>query len=45
MKALTYHLYGDPDVLQLGEQPKPKVAPGEVLVRCAARRSIRSSGK
>ncbi|MCQ4318261.1 NADP-dependent oxidoreductase [Stutzerimonas zhaodongensis] len=38
MKAMTYERYGEPDVLQLTEQPMPKVAPGEVLirVRCAA---------
>jgi NADPH:quinone reductase-like Zn-dependent oxidoreductase len=33
MKAMTYDHYGEPDVLQLTEQPMPKVAPGEVLIR------------
>ncbi|MCQ4321570.1 NADP-dependent oxidoreductase [Stutzerimonas stutzeri] len=38
MKAMIYERYGEPEVLQLSEQPMPKVAPGEVLirVRCAA---------
>lgn len=33
MKAMTYERYGEPDVLQLSDQPMPKVAPGEVLIR------------
>lgn len=34
MKAMTYERYGAPgDVLELRDRPKPKVAPGEVLVR------------
>lgn len=33
MKAISYAQYGDPDVLEVGERPRPKVAPGEVLVR------------
>ncbi len=33
MKAMTYAHYGEPDVLQLTDQPMPKVAPGEVLIR------------
>src|SRR5690606_14996271 len=38
MKAMIYERYGDADVLQLSDQPMPKVAPGEVLVRtrCAS---------
>ncbi|MEO6703044.1 MAG: NADP-dependent oxidoreductase [Jatrophihabitantaceae bacterium] len=33
MKAISYDQYGDPDVLTLCERPKPKLAPGEVLIR------------
>lgn len=33
MKAITYARYGDADVLELTDQPMPKVAPGEVLIR------------
>lgn len=33
MRAMTYDRYGAPDLLQLTEQPTPKVGPGEVLVR------------
>ncbi len=33
MKAMIYERYGEPDVLQLSDQPMPKVAPGEVLIR------------
>ncbi|GAB2766845.1 NADP-dependent oxidoreductase [Terrabacter koreensis] len=33
MRAMTYAEYGTPDVLSLTEQPRPKVGPGEVLVR------------
>lgn len=33
MRAMTYAGYGTPDVLSLTEQPRPKVGPGEVLVR------------
>lgn len=33
MKAMIYERYGDADVLHLSDQPMPKVAPGEVLVR------------
>ncbi|MDO4918055.1 NADP-dependent oxidoreductase [Kocuria sp.] len=36
MKAQTYQQYGDPSVLELSEQPLPKVGPGEVLVRVRA---------
>ncbi len=32
MKAVFYEQYGDPDVLQYGEQPDPKVGPDSVLV-------------
>ena len=33
MKAITYSHYGSPDVLELTDQPRPKVAPGMVLVK------------
>ncbi|WP_461024482.1 NADP-dependent oxidoreductase [Thalassiella azotivora] len=33
MRAMTYDRYGGPEVLELTEQPVPKVGPGEVLVR------------
>lgn len=33
---MTYDRYGDDDVLQLTDQPLPKVGPGEVLVRVRA---------
>ena len=33
MRAASYHRFGGPEVLTLTEQPIPKVAPGEVLVR------------
>lgn len=33
MKAMTYACYGEPDVMQLSDEPMPKVAPGEVLIR------------
>lgn len=33
MRAATYDRFGGPEVLALTEQPLPKVAPGEVLVR------------
>lgn len=33
MQAITYDAYGGPDVLELTEQPEPKVAPAEVLVK------------
>jgi NADPH:quinone reductase-like Zn-dependent oxidoreductase len=36
MKAITYRRYGSPEVLGLGEIPKPKVRPGDVLVRVHA---------
>lgn len=36
MKAITYSKYGSPDVLELTEQPMPKVGPGMVLVKVKA---------
>lgn len=36
MKAQTYQQYGDTSVLELTEQPLPKVGPGEVLVKVRA---------
>lgn len=36
MKAMTYSQYGNPDVLELTEQPLPKVGPGMVLVKVHA---------
>jgi len=33
MRAVTYECYGDPEVLSVTEMPKPKVGPGEILVR------------
>jgi len=36
MRAITYSRYGDPDVLELTEQPDPKVGPDAVLVRVRA---------
>ncbi len=36
MKAITYSEYGTPDVLQLTDQPMPKVGPGMVLVKVKA---------
>ena len=36
MKAITYSEYGSPDVLELTEQPMPKVGPGMVLVKVKA---------
>ncbi|MFF2844469.1 NADP-dependent oxidoreductase [Paenarthrobacter sp. NPDC057981] len=33
MKAITYSKYGNPDVLEITEQPTPKVGPGMVLVK------------
>ncbi|WP_131104917.1 NADP-dependent oxidoreductase [Ornithinimicrobium sufpigmenti] len=32
MKAVFYDEYGDPDVLQYGDQPEPKVGPDSVLL-------------
>ncbi|MFC5930528.1 NADP-dependent oxidoreductase [Cryobacterium melibiosiphilum] len=36
MNAITYSHYGTPDVLELTEQPMPKVGPGSVLIRVKA---------
>ena len=36
MRAITYAKYGEADVLELTEQPQPKVAPDSVLVRVRA---------
>lgn len=36
MKAVTYHTYGGPEVLNLVDLPKPTPAPGELLVRVRA---------
>lgn len=36
MKAVFYDTYGDPDVLQYGDQPDPKVGPDSVLVEVRA---------
>ncbi|MDH6236815.1 NADP-dependent oxidoreductase [Cryobacterium sp. CG_9.6] len=36
MQAITYSQYGSPDVLELTEQPRPKVGPGMVLIRVKA---------
>ena len=36
MKAITYHRYGDPDVVGLEEVPTPSPAEGEILVRVHA---------
>ena len=36
MKAQTYQQYGDTSVLELTDQPMPKVGPGEVLVQVKA---------
>lgn len=33
MKAITYSKYGNPDVLELTDQPMPKVGPGMVLIK------------
>ena len=36
MKAVFYEQYGDPDVLQYGDRPDPKVGPDTVLVEVRA---------
>jgi NADPH:quinone reductase-like Zn-dependent oxidoreductase len=36
MKAVIYDQYGGPEQLRVADQPKPKVGPGEVLVRVRA---------
>ncbi|MFF8291703.1 NADP-dependent oxidoreductase [Streptomyces sp. NPDC016309] len=36
MKAISYHHYGGPEVLEYGDRPDPKVGPDKVLVRVRA---------
>ncbi|MEO7221718.1 MAG: NAD(P)-dependent alcohol dehydrogenase [Devosia sp.] len=36
MKAVTYHTYGGPEVLNLVDLPKPSPAAGEILIRIRA---------
>jgi NADPH:quinone reductase-like Zn-dependent oxidoreductase len=36
MKAMQYRAYGGPEVLQLGEAPRPAPGPGQVLLRARA---------
>jgi NADPH:quinone reductase-like Zn-dependent oxidoreductase len=36
MKAVRYHRYGDPDVLQVDEVPEPHPGPGQVRIRVEA---------
>jgi NADPH:quinone reductase-like Zn-dependent oxidoreductase len=36
MHAITYAKFGNPDVLEVTEQPMPKVGPGSVLIRVKA---------
>jgi NADPH:quinone reductase-like Zn-dependent oxidoreductase len=36
VKAITYHRFGGPEVLQYGEVPEPKVGPDSVLVEVRA---------
>ena len=36
MKAITYHEYGSPDVLQLEDLPKPTPKDGQVLIKVHA---------
>ncbi|WP_280269615.1 NADP-dependent oxidoreductase [Nocardia wallacei] len=36
MKAILADSYGDPDVLEFGERPTPKVGPDQVLIRVKA---------
>ncbi|MFG2397266.1 NADP-dependent oxidoreductase [Streptomyces lydicus] len=36
MKAISAKRYGDPDVLEYGDQPDPRVAPDSVLIRVKA---------
>jgi len=44
MKAIVYHEYGSPDVLELRDIDKPLVKDDEVLVRVHAARSTASTG-
>ena len=34
MKAVRTHTYGGPGVVRYEEAPRPKSAPGEVLIEC-----------
>ncbi|HEY6842515.1 MAG TPA: alcohol dehydrogenase catalytic domain-containing protein, partial [Chthoniobacterales bacterium] len=36
MKAIRFHAYGGPDVLQLEEIPVPEIGPSDVLIRVRA---------
>jgi NADPH:quinone reductase-like Zn-dependent oxidoreductase len=36
MKAIVYHRYGSPDVIELGEIDKPAIGDYQVLVRVHA---------
>jgi NADPH:quinone reductase-like Zn-dependent oxidoreductase len=36
MKAVTYHRYGGPEVLELSDVPKPELQGGQILVRVRA---------
>ncbi|GHH39732.1 NADP-dependent oxidoreductase [Streptomyces candidus] len=36
MKAISYPVYGDPDVLEYGDRPEPKLGPDSVLVKVRA---------
>jgi NADPH:quinone reductase-like Zn-dependent oxidoreductase len=36
MRAVRYHEYGDPQVLQVEEAPEPHAGPGQVRIRAAA---------
>ena len=36
MRAIVMDGFGGPDVLRLGEAPRPRPAPGQVLIRVAA---------
>ena len=36
MRAMIYRCYGDPSVLEMAEEPVPKLGKGEVLVRVVA---------
>lgn len=36
MRAVRFHTYGDPSVLQVDEVPRPEPKPGEVLIRVRA---------
>ena len=36
MKAVRFHAYGGPEVLQFEDAPKPVAGPGDLLIRVAA---------